>query len=156
MPRLCARQRSVSILRLYSAKPMADRDMMFKTRIEEGRSRRLLPHDGTPLRELYMEGNDLAIYTVIENFFSAANGAFWANAGNRSYIRKTVGLQALFDILRLLLKRDFAEHKAISKQYFLDILRPARQIDFSDEVFQASGIGRSRIRKAIAEIIGLE
>jgi len=143
------------ILRLYSAKPNADRDMMFKSKPGEGRTRGVLAPDGTPLRELYVKGNDLAVYTVVENFFAATSLIFWAPADGKSYIRKTVGVQALFDILRLLLKRDFVEKRAVSKQYFLDVLAPAKGIDFADEFFQASGIGRTRIKNAIADKIGL-
>lgn len=54
----------------------------------------------TPLRELYRSKNDDLIYTGVKNYFAAAARLFWAKATADSYIRKTVGVQALFDIAR--------------------------------------------------------
>jgi DNA phosphorothioation-associated DGQHR protein 1 len=143
------------ILRLFSSNPKRDKDIMHKEPISK-RNRRMLKDidDRAPLRELYLETNDLAIYTAVKNFFLAVNQIFWSHASERSYIKRTVGIQALFDILRLLLK-DFRENKKISVEFFNKYLVSASNIDFSNTFFQASGIGKSRIRNIIELKIGL-
>jgi DNA phosphorothioation-associated DGQHR protein 1 len=136
------------ILRLYSAKPQTDRDFLHSFLLEKGRKRRVLSDDGTPLRSLYLATNDAAIYTAVLNFFSAVQNTLWNKVSKNSYIRKTVGIQALFDIMRLALK-SFEQEKNISRDHFNKVLEPASHVDFSDTFFQASGIGRSRIAKAL-------
>lgn len=142
------------ILKLISSNPQKDKDEMHKKRIEEGRSRKSLKIDNSPLRRLYLETNDLAIYKAITNFFSAANTTLWSRAFNNSYITKTVGIQALFDVLRLLMA-DFEANKNISLNYFESVLAKVSEIDFSDQFFQASGKGRTRIKNSIAFKAGL-
>lgn len=136
------------ILRLYSAKPQADRDLMHERALDEGRSRKFVREDGTPFRNLYRETNDTAIYTALLNFFKAVEKTLWIRVNERSYIRKTVGLQALFDTMRLILI-DFDQRKNISESFFTEKLAPSSVVDFSDRLFQASGIGRTHIAKVI-------
>ncbi len=142
------------ILRLYSAKPQADRDFMHQRALRQGRSRKVLVEDGSPLRGLYLSGNDTAIYTSVVNFFKAADRALWARASERSYIRKTVGIQALFDTMRAIL-RDFEQKKNISEAFFEKHLATSSPVDFSDAFFQASGIGRSHIARVLQVRAGL-
>jgi len=62
-------------------------------------------------------------------------------------------VQALFDILRDLAK-DAYEARDISVAYFTNKLMPASEIDFSTDAFRnASGSGRSLIRRSISEAI---
>lgn len=136
------------ILRLYSAKPQADRDLMHQRFLQEGRNRSILKQDGTPLRELYLNTNDAAIYMAIINFFTAVQNTLWKEVNERSYIRKTVGIQALLDTMRLILK-DLETKKNISKAFFENYLAPSSGVDFSDRFFQASGIGRGHIAKVL-------
>jgi len=136
------------ILRLYSAKPQADRDLMHQRSPEEGRNRRILAQDGTPFRGLYLTTNDAAIYAALINFFKAVQKTLWERANERSYIWKTVGIQALFDTMRVIL-RDFGQQKNISQLFFERYLSPSSNIDFSDRFFQASGIGRTHIAKVL-------
>jgi DNA phosphorothioation-associated DGQHR protein 1 len=136
------------ILRLYSAKPQADRDLMHQRALEEGRNRSVLRNDGTPFRSLYLTTNDAAIYKALLNFFKAIENTLWKNANERSYIRKTVGIQALFDTMRVI-EKDFDEGKNISQPFFEKYLAPSSNIDFSDRFFQASGIGRTHIAKVL-------
>ena len=72
-----------------------------------------------------------------------------------AYIFRTIGVQAIFDILRKLASDAF-EERNISSGYFEKILTPAKEIDFSSTEFQnASGSGRTFIRKAIENAIGI-
>ncbi|MGY8635605.1 hypothetical protein RAD15_24320 [Bradyrhizobium sp. 14AA] len=87
---------------------------------------------------------------------TACEDVFWKDAKGGSYIIKTVGVQALFDILRKLAPAAL-EKKRISVDFFTKSLDAARTIDFSaDEYKNASGSGRSYIRKAIEEAINLQ
>jgi hypothetical protein len=87
------------------------------------------------------------------NYLIACEAVFWSKAGAGSFITKTVGIQALFDILRGL-AADAYEARNISSKYFADKLKLAGDTDFSADAFRnASGSGRSLIRRAIeAEI----
>src|SRR5262249_29161093 len=127
------------ILSLISSSPGTDRDLMHTKTVEGGRNRNSLPKDKkAPLRELFRKTNDLAIYTAIENFFKAVDLVFWRNASEDSYIRKTVGIQALFDVLRTLLTKYFEEARDISIEFYKWHLDKAKDIDFSSQEFQAS------------------
>ena len=139
------------ILSLISTSPKKDRDLLATKKIKQ-RDRRLLEAGNearTPLRGLYREGNDLGIFQVCVNFFSAAKETFWDRQEDRSYIGKTVGVQALFDMLRLLFIDRHVEIAGARRQAFLDVLAAAATIDFGDSFFQASGTGRTRIRNVL-------
>jgi hypothetical protein len=61
---------------------------------------------------------------------------------------RTVGVQAVLDILRKLAARSYAD-KDISVAYFTERIDAARKIDFSDERFRnPSGSGRRAIEEA--------
>ena len=81
---------------------------------------------------------------------------FWKEAKPGSFITKTVGVQALFDILRGLARHAY-EARDISSKYFETTLAPAGDIDFAADVFRnASGSGRSLIRRTIEAAIAME
>lgn len=144
------------ILRLFSARPQADKDKMYKISIENGRSRaNQLDDDDTPLRKLYLGAQDLAIYKILTEYFSAVDEIFWSKKDSSEVMTKTVAIQALFDILRLVLEeirkddgRDF------SKDYFLRKLAPSANIDF-DSLFESSSRGRTKIKNFIGLRTGL-
>jgi hypothetical protein len=123
--------------------------------INSSRLRTELSDDGTPLRKMFLNTNDLAIYTIINNYFKAAKNIFWDKAKENSYIEKTVGIQALFDVLFFILDKYREKGKGnVNVETFEEILKGASSIDFSTEYFQqASGIGRVQIRKEILEKI---
>jgi DNA phosphorothioation-associated DGQHR protein 1 len=144
------------ILKLFSSNPQSDKDKLYKVSIEDGRNRLSLGEDNTPLRNLYKNTNDLAIYAIVRNFFSAAKTQFWDNAPQRSAMTRTVGIQALLDILKLLLKRMRVEKsKDFSDEYFLNELKKTSDVDFSESFFEASGRGKSRIKNVIGLKLGL-
>ena len=142
------------IMRLFSANPKRDRDEMNRLAVGAGRSRSLLRDDKTPFRSLYLAANDLLIYAAVKNFFSAVDELFWRVAQPGSYIYRTVGIQALFDVLRNIAPLAL-ERKNMSLRFFRDQLVAAEPINFADHFFtQASGRGRTRIRNAIMLKIG--
>jgi len=142
------------IMRLFSANPKRDRDEMNRFAVGAGRSRSLLRDDKTPFRSLYLAANDLLIYAAVKNFFLAVDELFWRVAQPGSYIYRTVGIQALFDVLRNIAPLAL-ERKNMSLRFFRDQLVVAAPINFADHFFtQASGRGRTRIRNAIMLKIG--
>lgn len=146
------------LLRLFSGNPKRDRDLMHRKEAGKGRERKLLAtedaQDKTPLRRLYLESNDLLIFTLTKNYFSAVSEILW-KTDHRSYIRKTVGIQALFDILKLICT-EAIDARDVSQQFFAQKLAPCKSLHFTDDFFQASGTGRQRIRNALELKLGLK
>ena len=139
------------IVRLISTSPKEDADLL---RTAKGSDRRKLaakrPGDRAPLRQLYLETLDKVLYVAVVNFFSSvfylAERDFREN-GRESFLTKTVGVQALYDVLREL-SATALEDKDFSRNMFIGKLRPLADIDFTYEGFQqASGQGRSLIRR---------
>lgn len=135
------------LLRLFSSNPKRDRDLMHRKEVGKGRERNILAKettsDKTPLRQFYISCNDLLIFTLTKNYFNSVSKTLW-RGDKHSYIRKTVGIQALFDALRLICP-DAAAAKDVSQKYFAQKLEPCAKIPFADNFFQASGTGRQRI-----------
>ena len=140
------------ILKLITTNPK--RDSNYLNRIElKKRKRSILIDDKTPLREFYLANNDIFIYKTIVNFFNAVNDEIFDNVPKTSYIIKTVGVQALFAVLKEILSKNLKNDKNISEQYFTNIIRNFSQIDFTDNFYTASGLGRSRIQNTILLIL---
>jgi DNA phosphorothioation-associated DGQHR protein 1 len=137
------------LLKLYSKRPKSDRSQMMSMP-KELRQREKLKDDGSPLRFLYREGFDEALYEVVHNYFAAVDAVFWSNALPGSYIKKTVGVQALFDVLLILLD-GFKERLDGDVVDFIKKLEPAGHVDFSGA--QASGAGRTFIKGKIIEAL---
>lgn len=143
------------IMKLFTSNPKKDTNYLMTA---EGRRRKDLGpirNDKTPLRNYYLDGNDVVIYQVVKNYLLACEETFWKKTTSDSYITKTVGVQALFDILKLYIS-SIVESRDISVGKFMDLLALAASIDFKDDSFKnASGSGRTFIKKAIQnEIVG--
>jgi DNA phosphorothioation-associated DGQHR protein 1 len=136
------------IVRLISTNPKRDANSLNTYSISE-RKRRLLVNDKSPLRSFYLDNNDLFIYKTINNFFSVVSDEIFVGTQNNSYIKKTVGIQALFAILKTILTEYLNNDKDISKDYFKGFIEKFKNIDFSDNFFTASGLGKSRIQNII-------
>ena len=65
-----------------------------------------------------------------------------------TFIRKTVGVQALFDLSRSFLN-DAVADQDLRVTRFTQQLEPAQRVDFSDSFFHASGASRTAIRKVL-------
>ncbi|WP_371056743.1 DNA phosphorothioation-associated DGQHR protein 1 [Rhodosalinus sp. K401] len=143
------------VLRLFSSNPKRDANAMRKGEASPRRVLRDGPKDRSPLRDVYIEGNDALIYKMVLNYLRACETVFWKDAKADSFILRTIGVQAVFDILRQLAGQSFADRN-ISEDYFGSKLEGANEIDFSEDRFKnPSGSGRTFIRKAIEEAIGL-
>ena len=135
------------IARLLSRNPKKDRDILHK-KPANLRTRSVLAQDSMPLRKLYLENQDGQIYEIITSYFSAVKTELWDVADAKSYIKKTVGVQALFDVLRTI-TQESQDWKAETRAFFLAQMKKCAMVNFADPFFQASGTGRSRIRNCL-------
>lgn len=133
------------ILSLISAKPKADRDKLHQ-KSPEDRDRSLLPEDSSPFREIYREVRDDELWEVILGYLQLVQKHLWARASERSYIRKTIGIQALFDVLRHVALQTQPEKLQAALE---DTIQRASKLDFAGDFFQASGKGRVRVKNCI-------
>lgn len=144
------------ILSLITNKPKRDRiEMTLQTSIfsfgRRDRSALKTIVDKSPLRRMYIEADkDDEIYECVKQYFIVVKEVLWDEAPKGSYIVKTVGVLALFDLLRRILELDPNE------RYFKRYIETVRNADFNDNYFQASGVGRSRIRKVLFAANDLE
>ncbi|ATE66796.1 DGQHR domain-containing protein [Rhizorhabdus dicambivorans] len=144
-----------AVMRLYTSNPKADTAALLKDRRKPRAEIAEMRADRSPLRAYYLAGKDAVIYTMVRNYLIACDQVFWSKATGNTFITKTVGVQALLDILRRL-ARPTIDSGDISVDHFTGQLEAAAMIDFTQDVFQnASGAGRSTIRRAIEDALGL-
>lgn len=144
------------ICALISGNPKRDRIAMQQKSIFHGRNRDMIAgiKDISPLRDKFIDLQDKLIYDIIISYFNSIKQYLWNKAAINSYIHKTVGIQASFDVLRLILQK--IDKSEINESLSFDkYISPASNINFSDSFFQASGIGRSRIKNVIGITNGL-
>lgn len=144
------------IVRLISSNASMDAESLHRS---SRRDRRALlgslREDKSVFRDLYLEGNDAPIYQVVKNFFNAVSTELFAVAPPRSFVNRTVGVQALFDVLRRLIE-SYRNDGDLSEEFFRVKLSAAASINFADDFFQASGKGRTRIRNTLLMALGLQ
>ncbi len=139
------------IAKLLSQNPKADRDLLHQKPMKS-RSRSFLTQNAAPLRSLYIQGQDECIYKVLVSYFTAVKDKLWDISDSRSYIQKTVGVQALFDVFRNISKEVFVKEER--EGVFIEKMEKCRFVNFADPFFQASGTGRSRIRNCLELCLG--
>jgi DNA phosphorothioation-associated DGQHR protein 1 len=144
-----------AIMRLYTSNPKADTAALLKDRRKPRSEIAEMRADRSPLRAQYLTCKDAIIYTLAKNYLIACDRVFWQTAPSTTFITKTVGVQALLDILRRM-ARPAIDGGDISADHFTEELKAAAEIDFTLDLFQnASGAGRSTIRRAVEEALGL-
>lgn len=135
------------ILKLISKKPKEDRYEIRRPENIVG-GREVLPKiTDLPLRSFYLSNNDRAIYDILFNYFYAVNQTIWRKAQPGSYLKKTVGVQALFDLLQYLLNRLEITAANFSIESLSARLKVCENLDPEGTKYQASGIGRTAIKK---------
>ena len=143
------------IMRLYTTNPKKDTANLLDGYRKERSTLRGVRKDRSPLRELYLGGQDLVIYEITLNYLKACDEVFWKKASVYSFITRTIGVQALFDVLWKISKAA-NDNRDISCEYFQAKIANAGGIDFSREEYRsASGSGRSVIRRAIEAAMDL-
>jgi hypothetical protein len=142
------------MMRLYTTNPKKDTTNLLEGERKRRTALRSLRNDKSPIQEAYLTGQDAVIYTMVLNYLNACEALFWSKAKTGSFIVKTVGVQALLDILRSFAAEAYVD-RDISAKYFVDRLNSAKDIDFAEDKFRnASGSGRSFIRKSILTALG--
>ena len=111
-----------------------------------------------PLRKLYLDFEDEKIYTIVEGFFSSVESKLWNDPN--TLLRKTIGIQALFDVLGLILKSwGFPKDQSFDieqcKESFDNIVSriDVRKVDALEKNY--SGSGRVAIRNELSKQIGV-
>lgn len=135
------------LVRLFSANSTRDRDVLHKL-AQAFRSRKHLGEDTSPFREYYLENRDKQFHELVQSYFKTAEMHLWKHATKQSYIRKTVGIQALFDVLRFLGQQSRVDSAD-------SVLSRSSRVDFSHSFYQASGKGRVRIKNTLLLLGGL-
>ncbi|RVT51322.1 DNA phosphorothioation-associated DGQHR protein 1 [Rubrivivax albus] len=144
------------IMRLITTNPKKDTSDLLDGSRKPRSALRGLRKDRSPLRDVYLDNQDKILYTIVINYLKACEKLFWASAAKDSFITRTVGFQALFDVLRRHLAKSSYDSKNISVTYFGDALEPASKLNFADDIYRsASGAGRTAIRKAIEGAMGV-
>lgn len=141
------------ILSLISTNPQRDRDMlaMKKESIFGNKTRSCLSQykDNTILRDLYIDCKDDSIYDLLDSFFKPVKSILWEKASSNSVIVKTIGISVLFDILKEILKNN------VSIKEFEDYISRIADINYEDNYYQLSGIGKTRLRRIMKYTLGL-
>ena len=78
------------------------------------------------------------------------------SANGASFLRKTIGIQALFDVLKECLKTQKGKQTLdITEKYFDALLSPLYIVNFFDEyLMQSSAIGRGRLKNFMLYALG--
>ncbi len=139
-----------SIVGLISKNPKKDLNKLRQLDHNKRKRETLDFYKDVPLRKYYIEYNDLLIYQIIKNFFIAINDCIFSKINDKSsYIKKTVGIQALFLALKEILANELEDKRDVSIRYFSDKVKSISTIDFNDNFFTASGIGKTRIKNVL-------
>lgn len=146
------------ILALITTSPQRDRDELAKVSIKDGRKRIILSkfEDDSPLRKFYLKDNDIVIRKSVKNFYEVITLNLFIETAKTGFIQKTIGIQALFDVLKENLIVQSRENEFnITTQYFDNLIAPIINVNFSDAfLMQSSAIGRSRLRNFILYALG--
>jgi DNA phosphorothioation-associated DGQHR protein 1 len=141
-----------SIISLISPNPKHDRDKILYHRNDKGRKALTLKKISPPLRDKYINGEDDFIEKLINDFLVLIYEKLMPFQNERSYIKKTVGYQALFDWLKYYLQVNTKFNNTdISGK--LEIIS---RIDFTDNFYTASGLGRGRMKNVMLINTGLK
>lgn len=137
------------ISRLISKNPTSDRYQLHEKKlIKNKRNNLVLGSNPPPLRELYLEKKDSEIYEIILSYFCLLKEVAWSEDTNFMY--KTIGVQASFDILKLLLANFTLDKNSVYHE--------VRKIDIDDLArlsVNYSGIGRGQIRDELKRQLAL-
>ncbi|ENJ8582719.1 DGQHR domain-containing protein [Escherichia coli] len=97
------------VLSLITNNPKADRDKLQTKTVSEGRDRSMLfdVPSKAPLRNLYIDKKDKTLYLIIFNFLAAIVDNLWGY----DVFRKTLGIQACFDFLKVACQGNYSNEE---------------------------------------------
>jgi|GEM_PF-370756 DGQHR domain protein len=141
------------ILSLISSNPKRDRDIISATKNSffTRKNRNIVAEikDLSPLRDLFIKCLDDKLYDILANFFTVVNKLIWDKANPNAVIKKTIGILALFDLLKNIIKRNDSDISLLSKDNFINYIASFSFVNFSDNFFSTSGLGQGRIKRII-------
>lgn len=143
------------ILSLISSKPSEDRSLMNGKRLKD-RKRELLRNirrDSSCLRSEYINGEDKTIFDIVYGFFVAVEKYIWNKSQNTVFYR-TIGITALFDYLKEIIKRNPEEH--FEGEFFDQFFERIDCVNFEDGYFKELGKSHKRIKESLFVLGGLK
>ncbi|HGB6560392.1 TPA: DGQHR domain-containing protein [Salmonella enterica subsp. enterica serovar Oslo] len=146
------------VLSLISKNPRSDRYTINATNSknsEKGRKRLLNENvnDISPLRAIYIEGNDRAIEQVLNIFFKSVNDIFWTEdcIAEKTVLIRAIGISALFKFLR----KKLLDMDAITIINLNSLCQSLNGIDPKEftkkEVYQSTSVGKKKIYDFLIE-----
>lgn len=145
------------ILTLITTDPWRDKDELAKKPIEDRKRENIASlEDASPLRKIYIKGGDAVIRSSVENFFTVVIKNLFTEKNETAFIQKTIGIQALFEVLKENLKVQLQNQELNhSVEYFEQLLSPLFNVNFTDQyLMQSSAIGKSRLKNFILFTLG--
>lgn len=103
-----------------------------------------------PLRNYYLNGNDLAIKMVVERYFKSLQKTLWKNKDDENIVFRAIGITAQFQFLKELLIKNIVELGPSLD--FDDILKDFSDITFDSEYFSP----RSATKKRLLDVFRLK
>lgn len=137
------------ILSLITNNPKTDRDILQTRKVSEGRDRNMLlsMSSKAPLRKLYLNNKDKTLFDIILNFLEAIVNHLW----KFNVFKKTLGMQACFDFLKIICEDDGYLHYNINY-----LLEKASFVNFNDPFFGVQSKLRVRIKNTLIVASGIK
>ncbi len=132
------------LLKLYSSKPLDDRDKFYARKIEE-KTRDCLDSDGSAWRHLYLGNFDREIY---ENILHFLNIIYSFDKENDSAFRSSIGISAILEGLAVILQKYRGSYEHIK-----DVIeQKISTIDFSSLPKQKTTKNKKVLKDAIINV----
>ncbi|QNQ18823.1 DGQHR domain-containing protein [Kosakonia sp. SMBL-WEM22] len=98
-----------------------------------------------PLRDDYINNRDGQLYDLLNDYFTYCKEKFWDDT-ELNFMRKTIGIQALFDLLKYILIDVINKKENVSFEVIKKYLDKIDVVNLKGVNVNYSGIGRSQIR----------
>lgn len=136
------------VLSLITNNPKADRDKLQTKTVSEGRDRSMLfdVPSKAPLRNLYIDKKDKTLYLIIFNFLAAIVDNLWGY----DVFRKTLGIQACFDFLKVACQGNY------SNEEINLLVERIKKNDFNSDFFGVQSKLRARLKNVMLISSGIK
>lgn len=143
------------ITSLISTNAPKDRYHLHKKRLlKKDRSILLELPSKAPLRDEYIKNRDGQLYDLIREYLDYCNSHFWG-LKDAAFMRKTIGIQALFDLLKYISKDIADKNGDVSFDVVEEYLNKINPSELKDLNVNYSGMGRAQIRSFLKGECGL-
>jgi hypothetical protein len=104
------------------------------------------PNASEPWRELYLTYQDGQLYDIVNGYFKSVDKVLWSKE-QPSRLQKTIGVQALFDLLKYLAETN--TETSFDEAYFDETLAKIDLVALDNLDQNYSGHGRSQIKNML-------